>query len=207
MTNSRKVVLVFVGLLMIFSIQGCAPSSSLESKNPISAQGKYIQEQQNKPSIKPKKDESKEDVSYRAQSIAGKASADDFKIVYSSKAEIVKGIVTSLAYDGKKGVWEYAVKGEDTTNNKVPFGKFVSSKILAQEGDLVYAIFSKGILVELIMIQEGNKGKNKKTNQYSKSPKHKVSMSTSNTSHKRDKSRQTPWIGVPETESIRLGIR
>ncbi|MDD3324334.1 MAG: hypothetical protein PHN38_04375 [Sulfurospirillaceae bacterium] len=207
MTSSRKVVLVFVGLLVVFAIQGCVTSSSSELKDPIVTQGKYIQEQQNKPSLKPKKDENKEDVSYRAQSVAGKASINDFKIAYSSKAEIVKGIVTSLAYDGKKGFWVYVIKGTDMTNNKVPLANFVSSKVLAQEGDLVYAIFSSGALIELTIVQEGYKSGNKKTNQYFKSPKHKVSKSTSNTSHKRDKSRQTPWIGVPETENITLGIR
>jgi len=104
----------------------------------------------------------------------------------------IKGKIVKIAKNGK--VWNYEVKGEDLTNNKLPYAKFFSTKKIAKNGDLVYAIISNNELQEFYLIKKSNI--KRKSIKYKKK-KHKVKKTV-----KRIKKHQV--IGVPTVESISL---
>lgn len=106
----------------------------------------------------------------------------------------IRGNVTKLTFS--EGVWNYEVKSNDTTNQKLSIAKFTSSNQVAKKGDLVYAVIKNDRLKEIFLIKKANfkrkaaKKITKKTKKYN--PK----------GHKRTKKYQV--LGVPTVESISL---
>ena len=112
------------------------------------------------------------------------------------KSGSIKGNITKLIYTN--GLWQYEVKGLDTSNNKLPYAKFTHKKKLAQSGDFVYAIVKDSKLQELFLIKRANfkKKEIKKIKKHKKVQKKRVKKS--------NRTRKKQIIGVPTTESISL---
>lgn len=110
---------------------------------------------------------------------------------------IIKGHITKLVY--KKGLWNYEVRSNDTSNQKLSIAKFTDPKKVAKKGDLVYTIIKNGKLKELFLIEKGNY-KHKKTAK--KSRKVKKTKKVKKKIYK--KTRKHHIIGLPTTESISL---
>ncbi len=120
------------------------------------------------------------------------ASKKSYKnIVYNGS---IKGIIKNLRYIKNSKVWEYEVKGVDTSNFKLPYAKFRYPKKLAGIGDYVYVILKRSNLVNLFLIKKANIATGKRV------PKKKV-FKISNT-HKRDGSRKNKNISVPQEVQI-----
>ena len=106
----------------------------------------------------------------------------------------IKGKIVKLTKVGE--TWHYEVKSNDTSNNKLSFAKFSSTKKVAKKGDFVYVIIEADKLKEIYSIKKANY-KNKivkKTQIKKKQYKPKA--------YKRTKKHQS--IGVPTVESIDL---
>ena len=105
----------------------------------------------------------------------------------TSNSGAIKGEVTKLYY--ANGLWNYEVKGKDTSNQKLPYAKFTHKKKIAKQGSYVYAIIKNGKLDELFLLEKANfkQKKPKKRQQKNK---------------KRTKRRQI--LSVPTTQSISL---
>ncbi len=105
----------------------------------------------------------------------------------------IKGVVQSIKYDKVKKSWLYIVQGIDTSHAKLPYARFYHDKKLASKGDLVYIILRNSSLQNLFFIKKANK-----ITQKIKTTKKKKIW------HKRNKSRETPWIGLPSVEQVTL---
>lgn len=118
------------------------------------------------------------------------------KIIYNQektdKSGVIKGTITSLKYNKTKGSWFYEVNSLDTSNGKLTYLQFFSKKKIANLGASIYAIVQDGRLVEHFLLKKAKVvKKNRKVKKLKKQ-------------YKRTKSRKTPWIEVPKSESIVL---
>jgi len=107
----------------------------------------------------------------------------------------IKGVIQTIEWNEKKGLWLYDVAGTDTKNGKLSQAIFTHNQKLYGPGTLVYAQIKSGELVEMYKVSNGgfigavvNKGASKEVE---KSP-----------TQKRTKARQK--ISLPETETILL---
>ncbi len=112
-------------------------------------------------------------------------------IVYNGS---IKGIIKNLRYIRNSKVWEYEVKGVDTSNFKLPYAKFQYPKKLAGIGDYVYIILKRSNLINLFLIKKANIATGKKVLK-------KEIFKVSDT-HKRDESRKNKNISVPQEVQI-----
>lgn len=102
----------------------------------------------------------------------------------------IRGIVTELQYS--KGLWNYRVVSEDTTNLKLSSADFTHTKRVAKKGDFVYTIIKNGKLKELFLINRSNL----------KQKKPKKRAKTVNKHNKRTKNHQI--LETPTTESVKF---
>lgn len=111
------------------------------------------------------------------------------------KSGVIKGLITEVYLDGMKALWVHEVRSKDTTNGKLEHIKFSHAKIVAKKGQGIYVVVKDEKLVEFYLLENPNIIKSNPK----KSKKQEVQKSK-----KRTKARKTPWLALPQSESIDL---
>ncbi len=173
-----------ISILVLF--QGCVFTTSTVNK----ANHKSSKIYDSKKNSSVKKDNSSM-YNIQIQTVKKTKQIKTHKTLYSGS---IKGIIEKLKYQKSKNMWFYAVRGMDTSNAKLPYAEFYSSKKLANIGDFVYAILNNSNLKDLFFI--------KKANKIAKKPKLLKKTEKQKKIHRRDKSRKSPGIGVPTVENV-----
>lgn len=122
----------------------------------------------------------------------------EIETLHVRKNGIAKGYVKALYLEGEKSLWVYEVAGTDTSNGKLPFIRFFSDKKIANLNDRIYVVVKDERLVEYFVLNTSKVIKKAKVKEKIKEEVMKEST------HKRTKKRKTPWLEVPQSESISL---
>lgn len=107
----------------------------------------------------------------------------------------LRGVISSVTYDG--GRYCYDIKSIDTSNGKLPSGKYCADKFYFSSGDTVYASVSGGLVTEMLLIKSGAHHVTHKTK---KAPKFKSPSSIK--SPQQQESNKKILIEVPKSENI-----
>lgn len=78
------------------------------------------------------------------------------------KEQSIRGVIEDVSY--AQNGWCYDIKSVDTSNNKLPSGKFCANRHYFNAGDLIYATIFDGRIKSMYLIQ-ANHVKPKKTYQ------------------------------------------
>lgn len=188
-------ILSFVVFSVFFS--GCSLSNRVATVNRSDMQ-------QNRPKSKPlvkrviqKQKKSETEPSVYNKIVVKQTIKKQARKLSSNYNGSIKGVITNLSYNKIKKLWLYEIEGRDTSNGKLPYAKFYHYKKLANLGDFVYVILRDSSLVELYFIKKANKIYKSKKNR-----KNIKIKGVKKVIHKRDMSRKTPNIAVPEEEYI-----
>lgn len=112
-------------------------------------------------------------------------------------SSMVRGVIYEQSYNTKTKKWIYELKVIDIATDVIKRKAFTYPKKLYDVGDLVYAIFDKNDLSKLKNLYLIKK-------RYEKIKRKTIKRPVKKQKVKRTKANQTPWIGVPQTETVML---
>lgn len=110
---------------------------------------------------------------------------------------MLRGVIISQTFDEQRKLWLYGLKVIDIANDSLKEVEFFYKNRVLDAGDLVYVLFggkNADTAKDIFLIKK----------EYRKIKKHKKLSSPSKKLKKRTKARQTPWIGLPKTNTIKL---
>lgn len=107
----------------------------------------------------------------------------------------LRGVISNVTYDG--GRYCYDIKSIDTSNGKLPSGKYCADKFYFSSGDTVYASVSGGLVTEMLLIKSGA---HHVTHKAKKTPKFKSTSLAK--SPQQEESNKKILIEVPKSENI-----
>ena len=115
---------------------------------------------------------------------------------------MIRGVIKNMSYVPAKGSWKFEVEAIDSSHGKLSKATFESTKGQYESGDLVYVVLKRGILQQMYLIQKRYHASKSETKVEYVKVKEKSLLSKK--PKKRTKSRQTPWISIPDEETISL---